>query len=228
MHPQRRDSFYGRRKGKPMRPRQQALMDILLPALRIDVAAPAPDSLSDLFDRQPDDIRMEIGFGGGEYLTGQAEELPDCGFIGVEPFQSGMAKALSAIDRLGLKNIRLYDQDAGPLLEWLPPECLNRIDLLYPDPWPKRRHWKRRFVSDGNIARFARVLKPGGCFRFASDINAYVAWTLDHMKRRDDFVPLAQSADDIANPWPGWKQTRYEAKALREGRSPAYLTFEKR
>ncbi len=224
MHPQRRDSFFGRRKGKPLRPRQQALMDSLLPRLRIDITAARPDSLAEFFKRKPDDVRMEIGFGGGEYLTGQALEQPDCGFIGVEPFQSGMAKALSAIERLGLENVRLYDQDAGPLLEWLPAQCLGCVDLLYPDPWPKKRHWKRRFVSDDNIARIARILKPGGQFRFASDIEAYVDWTLAHLGRRNDFVALARSADE---PWPGWKPTRYEAKALREGRTPAYLIFEK-
>lgn len=202
-------------------------METLLPRLRIDIAAAAPDSLSELFDHRPHEICMEIGFGGGEYLTGQAEQQPDCGFIGVEPFQSGMAKALTSIDRLGLKNIRLYDQDAGPLLQWLPPGSLNRLDLLYPDPWTKKRHWKRRFVSDANVASIARALKPGGCFRFASDIDAYVRWTLAHLERRTDFVPIGCSGEEMRRPWPGWEQTRYEAKALREGRTPAYLVFEK-
>lgn len=227
MHPHRRDSFFGRRKGKPLRPGQRALMDSLLPRLRIDIQAPPPDDPADLFPGQPAAICLEIGFGGGEHLIGQATENPDFGFIGVEPFENGMAKALSAIDRLDLENVRLFDRDAAFLLAWLPPASLDRIDLLYPDPWPKKRHWKRRFISRANVDHMARVLRSGGLFRFASDIDTYVNWTLQHLAGRDDLVWQAGTADDWRKPWPGWSGTRYEAKAVREGRVPAYLVFRK-
>src|SRR5690606_14394769 len=111
------------------------------------------------------------------------------------------------------------------LLDWLPARSLDSIDLLYPDPWPKKRHWKRRFVSPENLDRFARVLKPGGSFRFASDIDSYVNWTLLHLRDHDAFEWQASSAKDWRNPYPGWPGTRYEAKAIREGRQAAYLTF---
>ena len=227
MHPQRRDSFFGRRKGKALRPRQRALMETLLPQLRLDIENPAPRRPAELFDHEPRKICLEIGFGGGEYLIDQAVGEPEASFIGVEPFENGMAKALAAIDRHGLGNIRLYDRDAGRLLDWLPSGSLTRVDLLYPDPWPKRRHWKRRFVSDVNISRIARALAPGGQFRFASDIADYVDWTLLHVLRQHDLVWTAGRADDWRKPWAGWKQTRYEAKAVREGRAPAYLVFRK-
>ena len=227
MHPERRDSFFGRRKGKPLRPRQQALMETLLPQLRIDIEKPPPRSLADLFDHRPDAVCLEIGFGGGEHLIAQAEANPDHGFIGVEPFQNGMAKALSAIDRLHLGNIRLFDQDAAWLLDWLPPHSLARVDLLYPDPWPKKRHWKRRFVSKANVENIARVLKPGGLFRFASDIDTYVTWTVEHLADRREMVCRRKTEAEWSEPWPGWKQTRYEAKAIREGRPAAYLIFER-
>jgi tRNA (guanine-N7-)-methyltransferase len=227
MHPERRDSFFGRRKGKPLRPTQQALMDGLLPQLRIDTAQPAPAALAGLFDHRPAAICLEIGFGGGEHLIAQAVANPSDGFIGVELFQNGIAKALSAIERHGLTNVRLYDQDASLLLDWLPPQSLARIDLLYPDPWPKRRHWKRRFVGKANVAKIARVLKPGGLFRFTSDIDTYVDWTLKQLMPRKDLVCRTETVHDRYRPWPGWERTRYEAKALREGRRPAYLVFEK-
>ncbi|HSM42781.1 MAG TPA: tRNA (guanosine(46)-N7)-methyltransferase TrmB [Afifellaceae bacterium] len=228
MTPHRRDSFFGRRKGKPLRPGQRALMDGLLPRLRIDVAEPAPVDPADLFPHRPASICLEIGFGGGEHLVGQAAEYPERGIIGVEPFENGMAKALAAIDRLGLDNVRLFDRDAAFLLDWLPAASLDRVDLLYPDPWPKKRHWKRRFVNQHNVDRIARVLRPGGLFRFASDIESYVNWTLSHLVGRDDFVWQAGAADDWRKPWPGWAGTRYEAKAVREGRVPAYLVFRRR
>src|SRR5690606_27418420 len=147
---QRRDSFYGRRKGKPLRPGQRALMDTLLPRLRIDTDRPAPPCLGDLFDHRPAEICLEIGFGGGEHLVAEAAAAPQRGFIGIEPFESGMAKALASIDARRLANVRLYDRDAAVLLAWLPPLSLVRVDLLYPDPWPKKRHWKRRFVNSAN------------------------------------------------------------------------------
>jgi tRNA (guanine-N7-)-methyltransferase len=132
---------------------------------------------------------------------------------------------VSAITDGGLRNVRLYDGDAVHLLDWLPPASLALVDLLYPDPWPKRRHWKRRFVSPENLERIARVLAPGGMFRVASDIDDYIAWTLLHLMHRKDFAWTAERADDWRKPFPGWPGTRYEAKALAAGRRPTYLEF---
>jgi tRNA (guanine-N7-)-methyltransferase len=221
----RRGAFFGRRKGHPLRPHQAALMETLLPKLAIELAAPAPPDLSTLFPAAVDDVRLEIGFGGGEHMIGQAEQHPRTGFIGVEPFVNGMAKALAAIEAKTLTNVRLHFGDAVFLLEWLPPSALARVDLIYPDPWPKRRHWKRRFVQDQSIAALARVLRPGGEFRFASDIPDYAAWTLKHVLRSETFAWTAERADDWRCPWAGFSGTRYEAKAKREGRVPCYLIF---
>lgn len=220
-----RRSLYGRRKGKKLRAGQAARFDTLLPELRLDLAAPPPADLRALFAAPVSDIRMEIGFGGGEHMLHEAEANPGTGFIGVEPFLNGMAKALAGIDERGLKNVRLYDNDAALVLDWLPEGSLTRVDLLYPDPWPKTRQFKRRFVSDANLEKIVRALKPGGEFRFASDIASYVEWTLAHVRRRPQLVWTAERADDWRKPWAGWPGTRYEAKALREGRVPAYLIF---
>jgi len=195
------------------------------PALAVDLAAPPPEPLSALFPAPVGDVRLEIGFGGGEHLVAAAAAAPGTGFIGVEPFVEGMGKAVTAIDEHGLGNVRLYDGDAVHLLDWLPPASLTWVDLLYPDPWPKRRHWKRRFVRPDNLDRIARVLAPGGRFRVASDIDDYIAWTLRHLLARDDFTWTAERADDWRQPFPGWPGTRYEAKALAAGRRPTYLEF---
>lgn len=197
----------------------------LLPRLRIDLAAPVPARLENLFDRPVGSVRLEIGFGGGEHLLAEADRNPDVGFIGVEPFVNGMAKLLARLDEHPRDNIRLYDDDATRLLDWLPPAVTEEICLLYPDPWPKKRHWKRRFVNPANLDRFARVLKPGGRFRFASDIDTYVNWTLSACRVHAAFEWQARCAADWREPYEGWQGTRYEEKAIREGRRPVYLTF---
>src|SRR6185436_8291109 len=158
------------------------LMNTLLPQLAIDLSKPTPADLRTLFGGV-DDVRLESGFGGGEHLIAEAAQHPRSGFIGIEPFVNGMAKALAAIEERKLENIRLYHGDATEMLAWLPAASLVRFDLLYPDPWPKRRHWKRRFVQDGSVAAIARIVKAGGEFRFASDIADYVAWTLLRLAR---------------------------------------------
>lgn len=221
------ESFYGRRKGQQLRGRKQRFMDEMLPRLRLPIERPLEGALSNVFDQACDRIHLEIGFGGGEHLAHQARSFPQTNFIGVEPFINGMAKMLGAIEDDGLNNVRLYDDDATQLLDWLPSASLDQIDLLYPDPWPKKRHWKRRFVSQVNLERFWRTLKPGGHFRFASDIDTYVNWTLGHIHQHGKFAWTAQSAPDWNEPWDGWIRTRYEAKAIREGRPPCYLIFKK-
>jgi tRNA (guanine-N7-)-methyltransferase len=218
-------SFFGRRKGRPLRAGQTEAVGDLAPALLIDLDKPAPADLTALFTTPVTSVRLEIGFGGGEHLLHRAAESPETGFIGVEPFENGMAKLLAALAREPRGNIRTFDRDAALLLDWLPETSLSQVDLLYPDPWPKKRHWKRRFVGPANLDRLARVLKPGGLFRFASDIDHYVNWTLLHARGRDAFEWLADGPDDWRLPYAGWQGTRYEAKALREGRVPAYLTF---
>jgi tRNA (guanine-N7-)-methyltransferase len=177
---------------------------------------------------QAGDVRLEIGFGGGEHFVAEAERHPQTGFIGAEPFVNGMAKTLTAIEARALRNVRMHHGDAAELLAWLPPSSLARVDLLYPDPWPKRRHWKRRFVQDKSVAAIARVLRAGGEFRFVSDISDYTAWALVRLLRSRDFLWSAERADDWRQPWPEFDSTRYENKAKREGRRSSYLTFRKR
>jgi tRNA (guanine-N7-)-methyltransferase len=222
--PPKPGAFFGRRKGHRLRPRQAALFDTLLPQLAINLKALAPADLRSLFPAA-EEIRLEIGFGGGEHLIAAAETNPAGGFIGSEPFVNGMAKALAAIEAGQLKNVRLHFGDATELLAWLPASSLDGIDLLYADPWPKRRHWKRRFVQDDSITQLARILRPGSEFRFATDIPDYAAWTLLRVLRSPDFLWTAECADDWRKPWPDFTGTRYEAKALRAGRLPCYLTF---
>jgi tRNA (guanine-N7-)-methyltransferase len=218
-------SFFGRRKGHKLRSHQADLIEHLLPRLSLDIGKPGPADLAGLFDTPVDDLRLEIGFGGGEHLVAEARALPKIGFIGCEPYVNGMAKILTQIEAHAIGNIRLFAGDAAELLAWAPPRALARIDLIHPDPWPKRRHWKRRFVQDLTVAAMARVLKPDGEFRFVSDIADYCAWTLAHLSRSPDFVWTAEQASDWRLPWADYTMTRYGRKAEREGRHAAYLRF---
>jgi tRNA (guanine-N7-)-methyltransferase len=220
-------AFFGRRKGHPLRPRQAALFDTLLPRLGLDLAKPAPSDLRSLFPAA-DEVRLEIGFGGAEHLIAQAQANPQIGFIGSDAFVNGVAKALTAIDDNKLANVRLHFGDASELIDWLPPAALARIDLLYPDPWPKRRHWKRRFIQDETLQRLARILRPGGELRFATDIGDYAAYALARVLRSPDFEWTAERASDWRKAWPDFSGTRYEAKAKREGRVPNYFVFRKK
>jgi tRNA (guanine-N7-)-methyltransferase len=222
------EAFYGRRHGKTLRPMQAEALESILPRYRIDLTVPAPGDLSALFETDVSEVRLEIGFGGGEHLLHDAETNPRTGLIGVEPFVNGMAKLMMALAGHPRGNVRVFDDDATRLLDWLPDASLDGLALLYPDPWPKKKHWKRRFVSSTNLDRFARVLKPGGVFRFASDIDTYVNWTLLHCRSHPAFEWQAVEANNWHQPYAGWPGTRYEAKALREGRTPAYLTFVRR
>jgi tRNA (guanine-N7-)-methyltransferase len=219
------EAFFGRRRGKTIRPAQTVALASGLARFGLDLSTAAPADLRSLFKMPVDAVRLEIGFGGGEHLLHQAISAPATGFIGAEPFVNGMAKMMMALEKGPLENVRLFDEDATRLLDWLPAGSLDGIDLLYPDPWPKKKHWKRRFVSKVNLDRFARVLRPGAQFRFASDIDTYVNWTLLHCRGHAAFEWQAAHAADWHRPYDGWPGTRYEAKAIREGRPPAYLTF---
>jgi tRNA (guanine-N7-)-methyltransferase len=222
---ERAAGLYGRRKGKPLSRRREHAMAAHFSRLSLDLAGTAPADPAALFPGRPASVCLEIGFGGGEHLIAAAAAAPATGFIGVEPYLNGMARAVSEIAALHLANVRLFDGEASRLLDWLPPDSLDLVDLPYPDPWPKKRHWKRRIVNRDNLDRLARVLKRDGTLRLVSDVPAYVEWMLRHLLPRSDFVWTAARADDWRKPFPGWPGTRYEAKAIGAGRHPTYLTF---
>jgi tRNA (guanine-N7-)-methyltransferase len=222
-----RPGLHGRRKGKPLRQHQTELVSETLPQLQ----ALGPQGLVDLqtgFGFTPRALRVEIGFGGGEHLLGGAAANPDIAYIGCEPFINGVAKLLARMEEQGIRNVRVHAGDAVDVLRALPDASVEQVDLLYPDPWPKRRQRKRRFVSEDTIADLARIVKPGGRWRFATDIDDYAGWTLARVLRSQDFVWIAQTAADWLQPWADYTQTRYEQKAIAAGRRPAYLTFLRR
>lgn len=221
-----RGAFYGRRIGKTLRGLQQDALTHLLPRYKVDLdAASVPASL---FPEPRQGYWLEIGCGCGEHLIDHAARRPEMGFIGAEPFLNGLARMLVDLDARSLANVRVFDLDAALLLDRLPTASLDGVDLFYPDPWPKKRHWKRRFVRPDNLDRLARVIRPGGVFRFASDVPHYVGWTLAHVRAHSAFTWTAQRADDWRKPYPFWPGTRYEAKAIAQGRVPTYLTFVRR
>jgi tRNA (guanine-N7-)-methyltransferase len=160
-------------------------------------------------------------------LIAQAKANPRSGFIGSDGFENAVGKALTAIEDHALGNIHLHFGDASELIDWLPKDALSRIDLLFPDPWPKRRHWKRRFIQDDSLKRLARILKTGGELRFATDIADYAAFALARVMRSQNFVWTAERATDWRQAWPDFYPTRYEAKAKCEGRAPVYFSFRK-
>ncbi|MFV2091497.1 MAG: tRNA (guanosine(46)-N7)-methyltransferase TrmB [Hyphomicrobiales bacterium] len=178
-----------------------------------------------MFDEPVTDVWLEIGFGGGEHLAAQARANGQIGMLGAEPYINGIAKLLSTIDREALANIRIHPDDARELLEQLPDQSLGAVFILFPDPWPKARHNKRRFINADNLAQIARVLRPGGRLRFASDITDYVRWTLVHVRAARCFEWTAGRAADWRQRPGDWPATRYEAKAIRQGREPSYLQF---
>jgi tRNA (guanine-N7-)-methyltransferase len=216
-------AFFGRKKGKALRDSQAEQISHVLPRLRLP-DGPLKD-LAGLFPHPVSRIRLEIGFGGGEHLLARMREEPTTGFIGCEPFVNGMAKFLATIAREGLTNIRLWDEDAALLLARMPLAELDQIDLLYPDPWPKRRQRKRRFVSPQTLKLMAHALKSDGLFCFASDIDDYIGWTLARIGQSDAFSWQPDGPDAWRQPFAGWIRTRYEAKAVEAGRVSSYLTF---
>jgi tRNA (guanine-N7-)-methyltransferase len=190
-------------------------METLLPQVAVDITAPLKDAQLRRW--------LEIGFGGGEHLAHQAALHPDVTILGAEPYLNGVAKILAEIEARALKNVRVHYGDARALLEALPDQCFERVYLLYPDPWPKERQKKRRFVSAENLVQIARVLMPQGQFLFASDIPDYVEWTKELVIQSGQFV--AEGDENV--PFENWIRTRYEAKAVREGRGSAYLRYRK-
>ncbi len=203
-------------------------METLLPALRVTADDATLAHPAGLFSPPRDELWLEIGFGGGEHLAAQAAANPHIGIIGAEPFVNGVAKLLAHIEEHQLTNIRICDDDVRYLLENIADLSVSRIFVLYPDPWPKLRHQKRRIISDQLLHQLARIARPGAEFLFASDIPDYCGWTLEHVRRNGAFEWLANTPADWREPPPGWPGTRYEAKALKAGRKPCYLTFRRK
>jgi tRNA (guanine-N7-)-methyltransferase len=219
-------AFFGRRSGKRLHKGQDQLFRDLLPSLEIRLEAAALD-LATLFPGKAR-FALEIGYGGGEHLARQALRFPETGFLGCEVFSGGIAKMVEAIDADAIGNIRLYTDDALKLLLKLGNATLDEAFLIYPDPWPKTRHHKRRFVSATTLGELARVLKPGARFNFATDIEDYANWTLAHVLRQPAFRFRPAGAGSWHVPFPEWQPTRYEQKARAEGRVPSfYFSFER-
>ena len=216
---------YGRRHGRKFSARQERLLTERLPRLAIDLASPPPADSTDLFSCPVREVWLEIGFGGGEHLLWQAERSPDEGLIGCEPYLDGVVKVLDAVETRQLRNVRILADDARPLLRWLPQASIGRVFILFPDPWPKSRHHKRRLVSAAFLRSLARVMKPGAELRIATDIGDYARTSLLAVRATPFFRWLAESPSDWRERTLDWPPTRYEQKAVAAGRRPAYLRF---
>ncbi len=217
---------FGRRRGRRLSDHKKALLTRVLP--RFALPLPQESVCFDprtVFDRSFADIWLEIGFGAGEHLAGQALKHRNIGFIGCEPYINGVAALIARIESLELDNIRIFADDARCLLPHLPDGCLGRIFLLFADPWPKLRHAHRRFIARPTLDALARLLRPGGTFSFASDHQGYVRWTLWHVSHHPAFAWQARGPQDWRQPPPDWIETRYEAKAKAAGTVCTYLEF---
>ncbi|HEX3535265.1 MAG TPA: tRNA (guanosine(46)-N7)-methyltransferase TrmB [Stellaceae bacterium] len=225
--PDHRTRLYGRRRGRPLREGRRRTKDELLPRLAIGLPeCGALDPLA-LFARPPEAVWLEIGFGGGEHLAEQAALHPAIGFIGCEVFDNGVARLVGEIAQRGLDNVRVFIDDARLLLEALPPASLGRVFILFPDPWPKARHHKRRLVAPPTLDRLAAVMADGAELRLATDDPGYLAWMLEHMTAHSEFRWLARRPADWRQRPADWPPTRYEEKAVAAGRTPVFLCFVK-
>lgn len=232
--------FFGRRKGRVIRKTKSTLLEKFLPSIKID-----SDTVFDkdkMFGKPVEKINLEIGFGDGVHLAGQALNNPDIGFIGIEVFQNGVANLLTLIT--GVKegkdipekfcllgdrqdNIRVFDDDARLLFSKIPDGFVDRVFLLFPDPWPKKRHADRRFVNPDNLKELARIIKKGGILRIATDHKVYKSWTLRTMHKNDKFKWTAKTSADWRNEPKDWVKTKYQQKAIREGRKPVFFEYER-
>lgn len=224
--PRRR--LYGRRRGRPLRPGQQKRQEVLLP--RLAVALPERGLLDPaaLFADAPAAVWLEIGFGGGEHLAAQAAAHPGIGFIGCEVYENGVARLVGEVERRGLRNVRILADDARLLLDVLEPATIGRVFILFPDPWPKQRHRKRRLVAPAALDRLAAIMQPGAELRLATDDRDYLAWMLEAATTHPDFAWLARRPADWRERPADWPPTRYEEKARAAGRAPAFLRFARR
>jgi tRNA (guanine-N7-)-methyltransferase len=216
---------FGRRRGRKLSARQQHLLDDVLPKLSLTLVDPPPPALSALFACAPAQTWLEIGFGGGEHLVWQARANPGVGIIGCEVFEDGVVKVLSAIDEGRLGNVRVSNEDARAVLRWLPPASLARVFILFPDPWPKKRHVKRRLINGPLLDELARVMQAGAELRIATDIGDYLRTILLAFRGHGAFAWQVAGSDDWRERGPDWPSTRYEAKAEREGRRRYFLRF---
>lgn len=219
---------YGRKRGRPLRAGRRRLFEELLPEIAVALPHAGTLDLAALWGDEARETWLEIGFGAGEHLAWQAARHREIGFIGAEVYEAGIGVLLSAIAREDLSNIRIHHGDAAALLEALPEASITRAFVLFPDPWPKRRHWKRRFVSASGLAHLARVLADGAELRVATDDPSYLVWMLQHILAASDFDWRPRSARDWRSRPEDWPETRYEAKAVREGRRPTYLRLIRR
>lgn len=211
---------FGRLKSRPIKPRQAALMDSLLPRLRAPLEPFDPKALMPAAR----EVWLEVGFGGGEHMAAQAARSPDILILGAEPFQNGVASALRHLDEGAIENVRLHDNDVRELMARLPDACLDRVFVLFPDPWPKARHNKRRLIQAQTLAELARLLKPGGTLRFATDWADYADWTLERVLAGGLFAWPAERACDWRVPPADHVTTRYEEKRLGDC-APVFLDF---
>jgi len=221
-------NFYGRLKGKGLRKSQEGYLEEDLESL-----SPGKVSWEDNPDRTPLDLKalfgekpmwLEIGFGGGEHMVHQAAQNPDVGIIGCEPYINGVAMLLGKIRKAGVENVAIHPGDVRDMFDVLPDGSVEKAFLLYPDPWPKKRHHRRRFVTQEHLQPLAKAMKPGAIFRVATDIEDYVRQTMEEVPKAG-FEWLAEGPEDWRNSWDDWISTRYEQKALREDRTPHYMTF---
>ncbi len=220
--------LYGRKRGRPLRTRQQNLVEVLLPRLAIGLPALGEVDPTLLFAGPPLSIGLEIGFGAGEHLAAQAEANRDTGFIGCEVFENGIAKLLGEIERRQIDNIRLFTGDARLLIAALPPASVSRVFTLFPDPWPKARHHKRRIVSRETLDQLARIMVDAAELRLASDDRDYLSWMLERITGHPDFEWLARRPADWQQRPTDWPATRYEQKARAAGRAPFFLRARRR
>ncbi len=224
-----RPQFYGRRRGHKLRVGRQHLLETLLPNLRVCLpAANTPIEVKTLFDDPVEDVWLEVGFGAGEHIAAQAAAHSNIGFIGCEPFVNGVTTLLSQIQKQALANIRIFDDDARLLLPALEENSFGRVFLLFSDPWPKKRHNRRRFLVRETLDQLARLMKDGAELRFASDHMDYVQWALELIIHHPDFEWPVQSRQDWIEPPIDWAPTRYETKARARGASCAYLRIRRR
>ena len=225
----RRIRSYGRRRGRKLRPARQAALDSGLAATSLD-ALPPNGTLEprSLFTPALRAVWLEIGFGGGEHLAWQAASNPDVGILGAEPFVNGVASLLAQVARRGLNNVRVWPDDGGALLAALADASIDRVFLLFPDPWPKARHHKRRIINPANLDALARILVDGAEFRVATDDESYLGWILTHILDHPAFTWTVQDPRDWRQRPADWPATRYEEKAGKSGRKAYFLRFRRR
>lgn len=235
--------FFGRRQGRTIHKTKNFLLESFLP--RIKISGGQPVDVINIFNEPKQRYCLEIGFGDGEHLAALAKENPQTGFMGIEVYKNGVANLLNILTGIRdsdecpadgavvladgrVDNIRVFDDDARLLFEALPDAVFDKIYLLFPDPWPKKKHAARRFVNPDNLDQLSRLLKKGGILQIATDHQVYKRWVLEQMRLRADFVWTAQTSDDWRNPPADWHETKYQRKAIREGRKPVFFEYIKR